>query len=51
MAVGLAHPALVGSAGSAQLTDDPPPSSGKEHVRLLATEQPSFANLALYVWL
>jgi hypothetical protein len=51
MAVGLAHPALMGSAWRAQLADDPTASSSKENVRLLTTEQPSFANLALDVWL
>jgi hypothetical protein len=49
MAVGLTHPALVGSAWSAQLADDPTASSSEEHVRLLTTEQPSFADLALDV--
>src|SRR4029077_984054 len=44
--VGLAQPALVGRARSAQFAHRPPPSSRQEHVGLLPAQEPALAHVA-----
>jgi hypothetical protein len=49
--VALAHPALVGGAGCAQLADDQALAGGEEHVGLLAAQQAPLAHVAGHVGL